>query len=458
MTIKGKLCVIALVCTMLTLSICLCTFSVWQSDRTISNAEEQARDALSLFCANLESLDRTAQDRDELTGRSVVQYYFATYAHILSNDSYYALVMDGEYLYNTCPYDPKALIDPPKDETETWNTVELDGHRFIVARPLCIFGQEYIAYLCTNVSEAYTQVEEITKVSLIMLMLSAVTILLSVIPLVRHALAPVDRLRRTAEAIAGGEYHLRAEVTSSDEVAALADAFNHMTVAVNCRIDALTEESERRRLLLGALAHEIKTPMTAVIGFADSLLKMPLDETQRQHCAEQILSAGQRTERITAKLMRLLSLSTGNGLDKQYFSACELADDIRQENGNHVCVRVTAETLYGDRDLVFSLTQNLISNALQASAPSQSVEVTLGSDRILVSDHGCGISPEHLSRLTEPFYRVDKARSRRHGGAGLGLALCKAISEAHGGALLIESTVGSGTTVTALLCGDNAAE
>lgn len=89
-----------------------------------------------------------------------------------------------------------------------------------------------------------------------------------------------------------------------------------MADAVESRIDELTEESERRRLVLGALTHELKTPMTAIIGFADSMLKMPLTEDQKQHSLQQILSAGQRTERMTQKLMTLLFLDQEDRLER----------------------------------------------------------------------------------------------------------------------------------------------
>ena len=110
------------------------------------------------------------------------------------------------------------------------------------------------------------------------------------------------------------------------------------------------------------------------------------------------------------------------------------------------------ETVYGDETLLYSLLENLIVNALRASEESDRVLVcfrTEGPDCVItVEDHGCGIPAEHIPMLTEPFYRVDKARSRKMGGAGLGLAICQRIVEWHGGTLAIASTVGRGTTVT----------
>ena len=445
-----KLTCITLACTLAALSVCLGVFSVWQNDRIIDTAEDQAHTSLRLFCSNLESLNNATPGSSvsDLTGRSIVQYYFATYAHLLGNGAYFSLVQDGEYLYNTCPLDPKSLLDVPETKETVSTTIKTDAHYYLIAQPVHVLSQDYVAYLTMDVSSAYAQARDTNIVSAVMLLISALLVVCATIPLVRRALKPLGNLRKTAESIAEGEYHLRAQVESKDEVASLAVSFNGMADAVESRIDELTEESERRRLLLGALAHELKTPMTAIIGFADSMLKMPLTEEQKQHSLQQILSAGQRTERMTQKLMTLLSLDQEDQLEKTLFDLAAFSEELSRLYPDHV--HFSAEgRLFGDRDLLFSLVQNLINNALNASATR--VDIKMTPEMIRVMDDGRGIPPEHIARLTEPFYRVDKARSRKHGGAGLGLALCQTIAQAHGGRLTIESVVGSGTTMTVTL-------
>lgn len=102
MTLKKKLCMITLLCTLATMSLCLSLYCAWQAEEIRTHAETRARDSLKLFCANLESLDRTVPYPDPLTGRSITQYYFATYSHILGGGSFYSLVQEDEYLYNAC--------------------------------------------------------------------------------------------------------------------------------------------------------------------------------------------------------------------------------------------------------------------------------------------------------------------------------------------------------------------
>ena len=108
-----------------------------------------------------------------------------------------------------------------------------------------------------------------------------------------------------------------------------------------------------------------------------------------------------------------------------------------------------------DADLLLDLLCNLVGNAVKASEPGQPVEVRAADNgdtvTLTVADHGCGIPQSEISRVTEPFYMVDKSRARKQGGSGLGLALCKRIAEVHGSDLHIESTPGEGTRVSVIL-------
>lgn len=115
-------------------------------------------------------------------------------------------------------------------------------------------------------------------------------------------------------------------------------------------------------------------------------------------------------------------------------------------------IHAESDFLQGDADLIVCLLTNLIDNAIKASHAGQEISLTASESnaayQLSVSDHGSGIPADKIALVTEPFYRVDKARSRKMGGAGLGLSLCQMIAQAHGGSLHIESTVGCGTTIT----------
>ena len=145
--------------------------------------------------------------------------------------------------------------------------------------------------------------------------------------------------------------------------------------------------------------------------------------------------------------------------DKCEINIQNLFDDISQtikmqlnEAGINFICKNDANTLYGQEDLIKSLLLNLCLNAIKACSPNESIIFMEAKNEnegttLSVRDNGCGIPADSLSKVTEPFYRVDKARSKKQGGAGLGLALCQKIAEAHGAKMVIESTVGVGTAV-----------
>lgn len=449
-----KLTFISLVCTLTALAICMGIFTAWQSERIIDDAKERAQGMLNLFCSNLNSLDDAPLNRSisGMTERSIVQYYFSQYAHLLGGTQI-SLAQSGEYLYNVGPLNPKTLLGTPELDEQICVVMDMDAKYYMIARSLRIMSQQYTVYLAADVSDAYANVRSMRMASVALLVLAALLAAVITAHSVRCALRPLGELRNTAESIARGKYDLRAHIDTGDEVASLAASFNDMADAVQSRIDALTEESERRHMLLGALAHELKTPMTAIIGFADSMLRLPLSEEQRRHSLERIISAGQRTERMSQKLMQLLAIRGEARIERREFALESMGAELAHLYDGRVHIRA-AGSMCGDRDMLFSLVQNLINNSLNAAAGN--VHVTLASRMIEVSDDGRGIPHEHIDRLTEPFYRVDKARSRMNGGAGLGLALCSAIAEAHGGRLNIYSMPGRGTRVRVILDGATA--
>lgn len=214
---------------------------------------------------------------------------------------------------------------------------------------------------------------------------------------------------------------------------------------------------------MGAFAHELKTPMTSIIGFADLLRQDSLDENTRMMAADYIYSEGHRLERLSFKLLDLLLLKKDNVVMKRvwignYLGEVEraLAPSLKKKGIQLVC-RGEQKRAALEPDLVKSLLYNLIDNASKAMDSGGVVAVRgtalPGGCRFQVVDNGRGMEEAELTRITEAFYRVDKARSRSQGGAGLGLALCKQIVELHEGTIRFESKPGKGTRVTVELYG-----
>ena len=232
-----------------------------------------------------------------------------------------------------------------------------------------------------------------------------------------------------------------------------------MAETVEQKISDLEETARRREMLLGALTHEMKTPMTAIIGYSGSLLSMPLTEEGRLEAAHEIHEAAKRTERLSQKMMQLISMQENPVRLNRTINAEELIEKViaamtpaAKEKQIELQTVLEADTLTGDPDLLFSLLTNFIDNAIKASPENTAIRLTADTSNSLqtvtVIDQGSGIPADKITLVTEPFYRVDKARSRKLGGAGLGLSLCQMIAQAHGGRLEIQSEVGKGTTIS----------
>ncbi|MBR0145275.1 MAG: HAMP domain-containing histidine kinase [Eubacterium sp.] len=271
----------------------------------------------------------------------------------------------------------------------------------------------------------------------------------------RKVLQPLKDLTDATNDMAGGDYSRRVAVTSRDELGSLAVHFNDMAEAVEKNQRTLRESEEQKTLMMGNLSHELKTPMTAIAGYAETLLTTKLSEEQQNEALYYIYSETNRLGRLSNKMMRLLSLSEGDVVEKTDIDVEELFQGIRdtvsvKKKVHSVEVEMSwdAERIRTDGDLIRDVIINLVDNAIKASKPGGTVWVSLKEGILSVRDEGIGIPAEELSAITEPFYMVDKSRSRKEGGAGLGLSLTKLIMEKLGASMEIRSAVGEGTEVT----------
>lgn len=227
------------------------------------------------------------------------------------------------------------------------------------------------------------------------------------------------------------------------------------------RMEQLQEVAEKQELLMGALSHEMRTPLTSIIGYSDTLRHVKLKEEQKDRALEHINREGKRLEALSGKMLQILGLYQNHAVQMELVPICELLThvcDMEKEQAEKRGVRLEIE--YGtfsmkmDTALMESLLVNLVDNALKATDSGGSIMVKAyeksGKKIFEVADTGRGIPESELGKITDAFYMVDKSRSRKEGGSGLGLALCVKIAEIHGGYLEIESQLGEGTTVRAI--------
>ena len=223
----------------------------------------------------------------------------------------------------------------------------------------------------------------------------------------------------------------------------------------------LSEAAERREEFIASFAHELKTPLTAIIGYADMLRSREMTPKNRFTAAGYIFSEGKHLESLSLKLMELI-VSGNQGIERRRFDAPYFIREVAAvtvpslaTDGMTLDMRWEPGEVWVEPDLFKTLMINLIDNARKASRRGQTVEFfgkhVDGGYAFYVRDHGRGMKKEDLGRITEPFYMIDKSRSRAQNGAGLGLALCQRIAELHGTELEFESEPGQGTTVRVLL-------
>lgn len=269
---------------------------------------------------------------------------------------------------------------------------------------------------------------------------------------------PVRRLTQTSRRIAAGDYERRADIHSSDEIGELAQSFNLMAASVEEKINALEQSARIKDDFIANFTHELKTPMTSIVGYADMLRSRQLDPATVFKAANYIYNEANRLESLSLKMLNLVVLELHD------FTFVPIAADelvgyiVRAATPSFVqsdmTIKASAQEgwVQVEPDLMKTLLLNLMDNARKASSAGTAVELRGSRDgeqyTFIVTDHGRGIPQEELGKITEAFYMVDKSRSRAQNGAGLGLSIASKIATLHHTTLQFSSSIGIGTSVS----------
>lgn len=374
-----------------------------------------------------------------------------------------ALFYKGECLHNSSPYEfnYKELWKNMDEEAEgdifPVQNVE-DKRLLILISSELYMGNPYTIVFYNDITEIYDRTARLfvkgLMTTLILLLLAGGILYRSL----SYTIRPLIQLKDAAAAISEGNYQVRVDDSRKDEIGQLAKSFNHMAVTVQENIEALTSTNETQRRMLGSLAHELKTPMTAIIGYADTLLTVRLSDRRREQALTYIGRECRRLSRLSVKMLELTGLyeEKKQAVDFEKCQVRELLENVRQLmqfklSEKNICLETECipEDLSWemDQDMMVSYLVNLVDNAYKASENGGKISIHADQQGITVKDQGRGIPEEDLNRVTESFYMVDKSRSRGFGGAGLGLALCKEIAGLHGAQLIIRSREREGTSV-----------
>lgn len=356
-----------------------------------------------------------------------------------------------------------SLPIPPADQCSYLPVSDHHGHGILILSQITAGDAELELLARFDVSRVYevreTQQKQYFVIYIAVVFLGLLSSVVLSFALTRH----LHRLTTTVRKISGGDLSNRSRIAANDEFGELSRDFDAMADKLQENISRLESDMQRQESFMGAFAHELKTPMTSIIGFADLLRQGNLDENTRMMAADYIYSEGHRLERLSFKLLDLILLKKDEPIMKHvwlatYLNEVEqaLAPTLKNKGIRLVCKAEQKRVVF-EPDLVKSLLYNLVDNASKAMDNGGIIAIRAtgipGGCQFQVVDNGRGMNPEALERITEAFYRVDKARSKSQGGAGLGLSLCKQIVEIHSGNIRFESEPGKGTRVTVTLYG-----
>ena len=288
---------------------------------------------------------------------------------------------------------------------------------------------------------------------------------------------PILELSNIAQKMSNLDFSQKYKITTKgdDEINTLARSINTMSDKLEGTIKQLRNSNnqlerdieekskidEMRKSFISDVSHELKTPITSIMGYADTLLEEEYDKETQSKFLNVIASEARRMAKLVTDLLTLSKNDNNrNVVKKEQFDLGELvkkcqdklAIEIKRKNHNVNCF-VTADVplVYADKDDIERVVLNIMTNSIKYTKDGGEIKIYVGfvynDAYIKIFDNGIGIPEEDLSRIFERFYRVDKARSREMGGTGLGLSIAKDLLDRNGGSIDIKSEVGKGTEV-----------
>ena len=364
---------------------------------------------------------------------------------------------DKTLLYTALPADMDfTILDEASDGAVAYKFSPVGGSVYItVCGKVAQSGATLFLLTAANIDEVVAQKELMTRDFMRVYFITIGVSMIGTLALSALMTKPINRMTKAAAEIARGRYSDRLPSSGGGEIGELSESFNLMAAAIEDKIRELSENARQKEDFVANFAHELKTPLTSVIGYADMLYQKAHPPEKVKEAAWYILSEGMRLEALSLKLMDLIVLG------RQEFTLEEMNSDellhsiegslkpILSEKKVFLEINASPENVMAEYDLLKTLLLNLIDNAIKAGADHiEIVGKTLG-DRygIIVADNGRGMPESELGKVTEAFYMVDKSRARKQRGFGLGLALAERIAGIHGTALEFISKESKGTAV-----------
>lgn len=366
---------------------------------------------------------------------------------------------------------PQSLLEIKGKVDKNYIIEEVDGTHYIYVASCNEVLQKYLQVVTKkSVEDAYNLMQR--QLTFFRIILCSIIVIGCIISYILSTIltAPLEKLNNVSDEMADGNYKMRASVHSSDEIGQLAAKFNNMASSVDMHVNELEEQVHKREQFVADFTHEIKTPMTTIIGYADTMRSVELPREDQISSLNYIVSAGKRLEIMSQKLFDLIYLNRSD-IDMNRITVESI---IREAEKIVTPALISADItlnksiepafIFGNRDLLATAFINFTDNARKASKPGDVIEIngikSESNYTLSVRDYGIGMKPEHVERICDEFYMVDKSRSRREGSAGLGMSLSLLIINRHNAELKIVSEENVGTTVSVIfpLCKEEVTE
>lgn len=332
-----------------------------------------------------------------------------------------------------------------------------DRNIMAVVIPLLDDGRlEGIIYLYVPLAKISEITRDFAYLWLIAAFLFLVIAIFSGTVLVRKLTKPLQEMKAAALRVSEGDYSIKIDNPSSDEIGELANAFNTMSTSIQ-------REDERKKEFLANVSHELRTPISYVKGYSEALLSGIAKKADHDRYVQLIHREASRMERLVGDLLDLSRLDSEEyHLEKMPFPLAQLIEDTLQkytpkliEKNVNLHYELHPDIIInGDAGRIEQVIQNIIDNSIRYTDNGE-IYIKLFKIKsgclLEIHDTGIGIPADDIEKIKQRFYRVNKGRTRKDGGTGLGLAIVEKLINLHGGKLSISSKLGVGTTVSIIL-------
>lgn len=417
----------------------------------------QSIDSHTLERYGIENNISTNIEKNGNISREKLSSYAISLVSYLGNDKKISIYIENEKIYSNIDIDEESLTFLSKANDVKYIIKDIEKQKYIlVSSSVEVNSQRVMLISRYDITDVFTerdrQVQFFYKVDTVVIVISSIVICMLAIFLTR----PIRKLNEMSKKITKGSYNERVNIKSNDEIGELAKSFNKMIETIENKINELELSVEQKEDFITNFTHELKNPMTSIIGYADILKSGKYDKETNIKSANYIFNEAKRLETLAHKLMDLMELSNETvkleSINVVWFMN-NLYKDIHESLGD-IELKIDIEDGYikADKILLEDCLRNLIDNSKKANPKDKIIRVIGKKEanryKISVEDKGCGIPKEEIPRIVESFYMVDKARARENGRNGIGLSICEKIAKIHNTKLVIESELNKGTCVS----------